>query len=54
MTERSTVKLSIGKGAKTSFLDASIRKSKNSPGVGKYNVEAADKRITIGARRGYK
>jgi len=44
----------MSKEAKTSFLDAKIRKSKNVPGVGKYNVEAADKRITIGARRGYK
>ena len=54
MTERSAVKVSINREAKTSFLDANIRKSKNVPGVGKYNVEAAEKRITIGARRGYK
>jgi len=35
-------------------VDAGIRKSKNLPGVGKYNVEDAEKRVTIGARRGYK
>jgi hypothetical protein len=44
----------INKSPKTNFTDIEIKARKNSPGVGKYNPEEADRRITIGARRGYK
>ena len=44
----------INKSPKTNFTDIEIKNRKNSPGVGRYNPEEADRRITIGARRGYK
>ena len=36
------------------FTDIEIKNRKMSPGVGKYNPEAADKVLTIGLRKGYK
>jgi hypothetical protein len=44
----------INKSKKTNFTDIEVSKRKASPGVGRYNPETADKRITIGARKGYK
>ena len=51
---KKSIKCYINKEAKTSFLDRRIKVGKNIPGVGRYNVEEAMKRVTLGARRGYR
>ena len=53
-TQRTNIQYGIPKGNKQSFTDFEIKKTKIVPGVGKYNIEKADKVITLGARRGYK
>ena len=53
-TQRTNIQYGIPKGKTMGFTDYEIEKTKIVPGVGKYNIEKADKVITLGARRGYK
>ena len=54
LTKKKSLKCVLNKSNRVNFTDIEIKKRKVSPGVGKYNIETADKRITLGARRGYK
>lgn len=53
-TQRTNISYGIPKGAKTSFTDTEIKKTKIVPGIGKYDITKADRVMTLGARKGYK
>ena len=51
---KKNIQYSVPKAPKTTNIDLAIKRAKKVPGVGKYEITKADKRITLGARRGYK
>ena len=44
----------ICKNAKSAFIDMEIKRTKNYPGVGKYDITKSDNVVTLGLRRSYK
>ena len=53
-TQTHTKNYSISKGKKTNFAENESNRKKIVPGVGKYDVNRADKIITLGVSKGWK